>query len=75
MKLWLDDIRKCPFVGNWKTAKNFDEAVKIMQEYDSLQSHPECTEVLMVQYCNPVEEIHFTPGTPFFIKARWLYEF
>jgi hypothetical protein len=23
----------------------------------------------------PVEEIHFTPGTPFFIKLRWIYEF
>ncbi len=22
-----------------------------------------------------VEEIHFTPGTPFFIKARWVFEF
>ena len=32
MKLWLDDVRKCPFIGNWKTAKNFDEAVQIMQE-------------------------------------------
>jgi hypothetical protein len=32
MNLWLDDVRKCPFIGNWKTAKNFDEAVKIMQE-------------------------------------------
>jgi outer membrane receptor protein involved in Fe transport len=24
---------------------------------------------------NPVEEIHFTPGSPFFIKARWVFEF
>jgi len=32
MKLWLDDVRKCPFIGDWKIAKNFDEAVKIMQE-------------------------------------------
>lgn len=32
---------------------------KVLQDYGSLQSHPERTEILMVQYCNPVEEIHF----------------
>lgn len=34
MKLWLDDVRPCPFIGDWKIAKNYDEAVKIMQEND-----------------------------------------
>lgn len=32
MKLWLDDVRPCPFVGDWKIAKSYDEAVLIMQE-------------------------------------------
>lgn len=30
MKLWLDDVRKCPFVGDWKIAINYEEAVDIM---------------------------------------------
>lgn len=34
MKLFLDDIRKCPFIGNWKIARNYDEAVEIMEEYE-----------------------------------------
>lgn len=34
MKLFLDDVRKCPFIGDWKIARNYDEAVKIMQEYE-----------------------------------------
>jgi hypothetical protein len=32
MKLFLDDVRDCPFIGDWKVARNYDEAVKIMQE-------------------------------------------
>ena len=33
MKLWLDDMRLCPFVGSdWLIAKNFVQAVDIMQE-------------------------------------------
>lgn len=32
--LWLDDVRPCPFVGHWKIAKNYDEAVSILDEYD-----------------------------------------
>mgnify|MGYP006274405361 CR=1 FL=1 len=35
------------------------EINKVLRNYETLQSHPERTEVLMVQYCNPVEEIHF----------------
>jgi hypothetical protein len=31
--LWLDDVRPCPYVGNWTVAKNFDEAVAIMTNY------------------------------------------
>jgi len=31
-KLWLDDVRPCPFIGNWKIAKNYDEAIAILQE-------------------------------------------
>ena len=34
MKLWLDDVRPCPFIGNWKIAKNYDEAVAIMSSYE-----------------------------------------
>lgn len=32
IKLWLDDVRPCPFIGNWKIAKNYDEAIKILSE-------------------------------------------
>lgn len=33
MKLWLDDVRTCPFIGSdWLIAKNFEQAVIIMQE-------------------------------------------
>ena len=32
MKLWLDDVRPCPFIGNWLIAKNYEQAVIIMQE-------------------------------------------
>lgn len=31
--LWLDDARPCPYVGNWKIAKNYQEAVDIMTQY------------------------------------------
>jgi len=31
---WLDDIRKCPFIGDWKVAKSYDEAVSILNEYE-----------------------------------------
>ena len=34
MKLWLDDVRPCPFIGDWKIAKNYDEAVAIMSSYE-----------------------------------------
>lgn len=34
MKLFLDDVRTCPFVGNWIVARNFDEAVEAMNKYD-----------------------------------------
>ena len=33
------------------------------------------TESKLKQELEPIEEIHFTPGTPFFIKVRWVYEF
>lgn len=33
------------------------------------------TESKLKNESDPIEEIHFTPGTPFFIKVRWLYEF
>ena len=29
-KLWLDDVRKCPFVGGWYVATNYDEAIQIL---------------------------------------------
>ena len=31
-KLWLDDVRPCPFIGDWKIAKSYEEAIIIMQE-------------------------------------------
>jgi hypothetical protein len=31
--LWLDDVRPCPFVGNWQVAKNYTEAVEILTKY------------------------------------------
>lgn len=33
VNLWLDDVRPCSYVGNWLVAKNYDEAVMIMQNY------------------------------------------
>jgi outer membrane receptor protein involved in Fe transport len=33
------------------------------------------TESKLKQELEPIEEIHFTPGTPFFVKVRWVYEF
>jgi outer membrane receptor protein involved in Fe transport len=33
------------------------------------------TESKLKDEASPIEEIHFTPGTPFFIKARWTYAF
>lgn len=33
------------------------------------------TESRLQNESNPVEEIHFTPGTPFFAKARVSYRF
>lgn len=33
------------------------------------------TESKLINELYPVEEIHFTPGTPFFIKARFVFEF
>ena len=32
IKLWLDDVRPCPFIGDWKIAKNYDEVIKILSE-------------------------------------------
>jgi hypothetical protein len=31
--LWLDDVRPCPFIGHWKIARSYDEAVKLLEEY------------------------------------------
>jgi hypothetical protein len=33
MNLWLDDYRKCPFVGNWVTVKNYDEAIEALKKH------------------------------------------
>jgi hypothetical protein len=33
------------------------------------------TESKLKQELEPIEEIHFIPGTPFFVKVRWVYEF
>ena len=35
--LWLDDVRPCPFVGNWRVAKNYAEAVDILQKYEVIR--------------------------------------
>ena len=31
--LWLDDERPCPYVGNWRVAKNYEQAVEILSKY------------------------------------------
>ena len=31
MKLWLDDVRQCPFIGDWKIAKDYEQAIYIME--------------------------------------------
>ena len=34
-RLWLDDVRPNPFIGeDWLIAKNYDQAVKILEEND-----------------------------------------
>ena len=35
--LWLDDVRPCPFVGNWQVATNYAEAVDILSKYDVIR--------------------------------------
>jgi hypothetical protein len=37
IKLWLDDNRPCPFIGEWVTAKNYDEAVDIMKNVEVVE--------------------------------------
>ena len=32
--LWLDDVRKCPFIGDWKIARSYDEAIELLEEYN-----------------------------------------
>lgn len=37
--LWLDDIRDCPFVGNWKIAKNYQEALTVLQNFSVIDCY------------------------------------
>lgn len=39
MNLFLDDVRPCPFVGNWITVTNYDEAIKALNEHDFEFAH------------------------------------
>lgn len=33
IKLWLDDVRRCPFVGSeWMIAKDYDQAITILSD-------------------------------------------
>lgn len=44
----------------WMVKDNQGKEIdKIIKQHNSLQSHPQRREVLMVQYCTPIEEIHF----------------
>ena len=31
--LWLDDVRPCPYWGNWTVALNYDQAVAVLSKY------------------------------------------
>jgi len=31
-KFWLDDVRPCPFIGDWIIAKNYTEAVELLKD-------------------------------------------
>ena len=31
-KFWLDDVRLCPFVGNWIVATDYNEAVELLKD-------------------------------------------
>jgi hypothetical protein len=31
--LWLDDVRPCPFVGGWRVALDYSEAIEILENY------------------------------------------
>lgn len=33
-KLFLDDVRQNPFIGNWVVAKNYEEAIAALEKYE-----------------------------------------
>jgi len=32
MNLWLDDVRDCPFIGDWIVVKNYDQAIQALSQ-------------------------------------------
>lgn len=69
MNLWLDDIRPCPFIGNWTTAKNYEEAVHIMSS--NIIEHAWLDHDLAPEHYQPGEESSDKTGYDFVV---WMQE-
>jgi hypothetical protein len=54
-------LTECIFIlkRGWLNRTAKQKSIRFCETMKLCSSHPERTEVLMVQYCNPVEEIHF----------------
>ena len=56
--------------------RRFDFGVQVQNLFDTEWNETQfATESRLQNETNPVEEIHFTPGTPFFLKALIQYNF
>lgn len=54
----------------------FDISVQILNLFDVAWNETQFATLSRLQNePAPVEEIHFTPGTPFFLKTRLIYKF
>ncbi|TYB77133.1 TonB-dependent receptor [Bizionia myxarmorum] len=61
---------------NYAFNKNFSVGMAIENVFDTEWNETQfATETRLQNEVNPVEEIHFTPGTPFFIKGIVSYKF
>ncbi len=56
--------------------KNLNFGIQIQNLFDTDWNETQfATESRLQNEINPVEEIHFTPGTPFFLKGNVSYSF
>ena len=73
MKLWLDDVRPCPFIGEWKIAKNYDEAVKIMQENEIQEAWLD-HDLSEDHYVHNEDETYVSPNKTGYDFVLWMKE-